>query len=421
MHQDITDISSVEFGEPAVEDIGLREAPEGVDPALWKIWEDEALVRQDKFLWTLKRGLSGLNVGYDNGRTHINKYLHGTHKARYYLIGAESGAGKTTIADFMYVLKLWEAARKMSRRVKILYMSYEIGRVDKLYRWCSYFIFHRHGIRLPADYLQGQIQGRIPTDAHVKLILEAYAEIKGILERREIIIVEDVKHPTAIFESVVEDVFASYGTVVREPVSAEDAARGRRGYIKGYTEGDEEIFVELVVDHLALTGSEMGLDTKGVMDKMSKYAIVLRNLFGCSSAFIQQFSTDMMSAYRNNYGRKDAGAIKPTRLDFGDSKATYRDADIVLGYVKPQNEMDDFYGYNLKPPPQGLGQYFVAEYIMKNRYGPSGRLLPLFVDYVSGYCADLPLDPRDSAAITPFLEHAKQIEQVCQDYSPMTS
>jgi hypothetical protein len=415
MNQGIQDMNLVDI------DLEPREAPEGVSPVIWKQWEDEEALKQDKFLWQLKRGIQGHNVGFDNGRTHLNKYLHGTHKARYYLIGGESGAGKTTIGDFMYVLRLWFAAKAMNRRIKIVYLSYEIGKVEKMYRWCSYFIFLKYGIRLPSDYLQGHIQGRPPSGRHVEMILEAYTTVRQMLDSREVVIVEDVQHPTAVFEGVIRDVFEPNGKVERDTVAPEEAKKGKKGYIRGYTEHDPDLMTMIVVDHLALTGSEMGLDTKGVMDKMSKYMIVLRNMFHCSGLFIQQFSTDMMSAYRSNYGKKDQAAIKPTRLDFGDSKATFRDADVVKGYIKPQTEMDNFYDYNLASPKKGgLGQYFVAEYLMKNRYGPSGKLLPLFVDYVTGWCCDLPLNPEDTEAIKPFLEYAKQIEQVCQDYSPIS-
>lgn len=417
MNQGITDMNLAELEI----DYELREAPEGVDPRIWKQWEDEEQLKQDKFLWALKRGIQGHNVGFDNGRTHINKYLHGTHKARYYLIGGESGAGKTTIADFMYVLRLWFAAKAMKRRVKIIYLSYEIGRIDKMYRWCSYFIWLKHGIRLPSDYLQGHVQGHLPSGKHVEMILEAYTAIRSMIDSKEVVIIENVQHPTAVFEGIIRDTFEPNGKVERDAVTPEEKKKGKLGYVRGYTEYDPDLMTMLVVDHLALTGSEMGLDTKGIMDKMSKYMIVLRNMFNCSGCFIQQFSTDMMNAYRGNYGKKEQAAIKPTRLDFGDSKATFRDADVVLGYVKPQNEgILDFHGYNLLSPVKGgLGQYFVAEYIMKNRYGPSNKILPLFVDYVTGWCSDLPLDPdKETETLKPFLEYAKQIEQVCQDYSP---
>ena len=68
---------------------------------IWEIPDDdiewEALhakwdkIDQDNFIDRVKSGREGLNEGLDNGLQRINKYIHGTHRGRYYLIGADSG------------------------------------------------------------------------------------------------------------------------------------------------------------------------------------------------------------------------------------------------------------------------------------------------------------------------------------------
>lgn len=390
--------------------------PEGVDETLWKQWMDEEELKKDKFLYQLKRGMQGHNVGLDNGLVNINKYIHGTHKARYYLLGGESGSYKTTLADFVFVLKAWESAKKLSRKIKIKYFSFEIGKVEKLYKWCSYYIFIKFGVQLSSDYLQGRINGVLVTKEHSHMILVAYALVQELLKDVEII--EDTLHPTKIFEAMVEEHFAKNGKVERTVVPADELKKNpnKKGYVKGYTENDPDLITIMVVDHLALVGHEMGLGTKDLMDKMSKYAIVLRNLFYCTPVIVQQFSTDMMAAYRGNYGKKTAASIAPSRLDFGDSKATYRDADVILGGVKPQNEMSDFIGYNIGP--DGLGDYFVPWYLMKNRYGPANRMVPLFLDPIVGQPFDLPLDPTNLFAMQDWIDKAQKLEQICQTFSP---
>src|SRR4051812_30720124 len=107
--------------------------PEGIDPALWSQWMNEEELKKDQFLWQLKRGMDGKNLGLGNGLKLVNRYIHGTHKARYYLIGAESGGGKTTIGDFMYVINAWLEAKRTGRKLKIFYLSFEIGKTDKLF------------------------------------------------------------------------------------------------------------------------------------------------------------------------------------------------------------------------------------------------------------------------------------------------
>jgi hypothetical protein len=318
----------IDTGELIDKDIGT--CPEGIDPNLWEIWQDGEKVKSDQFLAQLKRGMSGQNIGLENGLTQINKYIYGTHKARYYLIASESGVGKTTYGDFMYVLNAWKSAKAQGRKIKIFYCSFEIGKVEKLYRWCSYFIFLKHGIRLPSDYLQGRIAGKLVSAQDSNLILEAYGVITEML--KDVIILDHTTHPTSIFESLIDTHFDKIGKVNRAKITETDKKKGRKGYVTGYIEDDPSAITILIIDHLALTGTEMGLETKGIMDKMSKYAIVLRNLFHCTIVFYQQFSTDMMSSYRGLLGKKTEATIAPQRLDFGDSKTTYRDLtkDILL-------------------------------------------------------------------------------------------
>lgn len=412
-------LDNIELIEPLEDGTTDSSPPEGVDPVLWKIWQDEEELKKDKYLWQLKRGMEGHNVGLDNGLTNINKYIYGTHKGRYYLIGAESGVGKTTIGDFMYVLKAWESAKKMGRKIKIFYFSFEIGKTEKLYRWTSYYIFTKFGLQLPSDYLQGRISGMLPSQKDHHMIMAAYTVIKEMLN--DVTIVEDVLHPTKIFEAMVEEHFAKHGTVIRDTVSEEEKKKhpNKKGYVKGYTESDPDMITLMIVDHLALAGNEMGLDTKGIMDKLSKYAIVLRNLFHCTVLFIQQFSTDMMAAYRGAFGKKNEASLAPQRLDFGDSKATFRDADVVMGGTKPQREMSMFMGYNIgHPDSDGLGEYFVAWYVMKNRYGPANRMIPMFLDPIVGIPYDLPLEPNNPMAMQEWIDRAIKLEQICKTYSP---
>lgn len=406
----LLDIPTGEIMEPPFE----SDCPEGIDPALWIQWQDEEELKKDYFLYQLKRGKEGHNVGLENGLTNINKYIYGTQKGWYYLIGGESSSGKTTIGDFMFVLNAWMSAKQQNRPIKIYYCSFEIGKTEKLFRWCSYFIYLKYGVQLPGSYLQGRITDRLIHDQHTLWALEAYTIIKEML--KDVDIVQDTIHPTKIFEDLIESHFAKHGTVKRADISAEDKKKGKKGYVKAYTENDPKLITLLVVDHLALTGTEMHLETKGIMDKMSKYMIVLRNIFHCTGIFYQQFSPDMMSTYRGAYGKKIEAILTPQRIDFGDSKATFRDADIVFGLVGPQKDIEDFKGYKVDKVI-GLGDCFRALYLMKHRYGSANRMVPLFMDGITGMLYDLPLNPYDETLMDPWYAKAQQIEQLCQSFS----
>ena len=396
------------------EDMG--NAPEGVDPELWEKWKGWKTQSSGDFIFQVMRGMKGLNVGWENGLTNVNKYIYGTHQARYYLIGADSSVGKTTIADFMYTLKLWEYAKRTGKRVKIFYCSFEVSKVDKMARWVSYYVFNKFGKHLPSDYILGRISGNLPSKEELSMIMVAYSIVEEMMN--DIVFVQDVVHPTKIFEDLIEAHYSKEGTVIRAEVGSEEKTKGRKGYVKGYIPNDPNLMTVLFIDHLALTGSEQKLDTKGVMDRMSKYCIVLRNLFHTTCVIIQQFSTDLMSFHRTN--KKNPQSIAPQRIDFGDSKATFRDADVVFGLVNPMvYDFDKFEGYQImNDSGEELGQCFRAMYLMKNRYGPSGRLLPLFLDGLTGTVYDLPLTPNNPMAMLPWYNKTTEIEQLCQKFSP---
>lgn len=407
----------------------LAEAPEGVDQEVWDSWKQWKMRPPDDFLFQVRRGMEGRNIGLRNGLETINKYIHGTHQARYYLIGADSGVGKTTLADFMFILKAVEDAERQKRAIKIFYCSFEIGKNDKIARWVSHYVYMKFGIWLTSDYILGRIEGKLLSSnkEHERMVMIAYGFVKKLLWDKDtnptgvINFVGDVIHPTKIFEDLIEAHYEHVGTVERTELSAEQQKKHKKGYVKGYQPNDPDMVTILLIDTLNLTGTEQGLDTKHIMDRMSRYAIVLRNMFHTTCVFIQQFSTDMMTWHRTN--KKNIGAIAPQRIDFGDSKATYRDADIVIGCTKPGDlDFDNFMGYiltteDLSDVVSALGDYFIAVYIMKNRYGPSNKCIPLFMDYIAGIAYDLPLQPLNVMAMEPWHRKAKELDNAILEFS----
>ena len=133
----------------------------------WEKWQQE---HNNSFVYQVQRGRLGHNRGLENGLIRINNSIYGTHQGRYYLIGADSGVGKTTVSDFMFVLKAWQSAKKLGRRIKIFYCSFEISKLAKQARWCSHFIFLIYGVELPASYILGNIPNVYLTDEHMAMV-----------------------------------------------------------------------------------------------------------------------------------------------------------------------------------------------------------------------------------------------------------
>lgn len=361
------------------------------------------------FIAQVEKGRLGGNVGISNGLAGITKYTYGTHKARYYLIGADSGVGKTTMADFMYVINAYESCKCRGKKLYMYYYSFEISLEEKKARWTSYYIYMMHGESIPADYIQGRIEGMMVDNAHMEMVRRAYLYIEELLSCMTVI--EDPVHPTKIFHDIIDHHYDKIGKVLRR--SAYDPKK--KGVIYGWEPkpGEEDQMTIVIIDHMALLMNEQGYDTKQTMDLMSKYFVTLRNLFGLTEIVIQQFNTDITSTYRMN--KKGDPVITPQRIDFGDSRYTFRDANVAIGLVKPAiYDIPIYHKYDITK----LDQYFIAMHLMKNRHGPSQRMLPIFLNGIAGVACDLPLAPTIDLEMQSYYEQADKLEKVCQLYSP---
>lgn len=369
---------------------------------LEKTWVERK--ENDSFLRQLEMGRQGLNVGLDNGLKNINTYLHGTHRGRYYLIASESGVGKTTLLDFTYLYSLWKNCKKRGIRLYVKYFSFELSAAEKKAKWVCQWVKRMYNVDLPPDYIMGRIDGILLTDEHLRMVKRGYGVVTEMMA--DIDLCDSPLHPTGMLTRIL-DHYEKIGTIVRDAPK-----EGKKPYIRGYIPNNPTDFTLVVVDHLALISPEHGaMETKAGMDRWSMYSVMLRNIFQCSIVNVQQFSTSMQDAHRT--GKTTETAIAPQRLDLGDSRYSYRDCDVCLGLVKPvQFNLKSFSGF----PLEVMGQYFIACYLMKNRYGAADRVFPLFMNPVSGMFTDLPLSPQDPA-LPYYIQEAQKIEALCQQFS----
>jgi hypothetical protein len=365
-------------------------------------WDKEP----DEFVKSVNKGRQGLSAGFWNGLKRINDLIYGTHRARYYLIGADSGVGKTTLADFMYTISLWLDCKRRGVPIRIVYLSFELSKREKIARWVSLFIKLLFDQEVPSDYIMGRIPDLLLSDDHLRMVKIAKQYVNEFL--KDCTVVEGGVHPTWILNHMVE-LHEALGTVHRMP--SKDPKK--KGMITGWTPKNPQQVVMMVCDHVALTHSEQGAGLKATIDKLSNYGVMLRNTFDDIIVFLQQFSTDLVSTHRAS--KKGDSYIVPQRLDFGDSKYTYRDADVVFGLVSPiMFDEKTYKGYDITR----LYNYFLACHVMKNRYGPASRMLPLFMNPIAGVFQELPIEPLNELAMEPWYNEVKRLEKVGSLFVP---
>jgi hypothetical protein len=276
-------------------------------------------------------------------------------------------------------------------------------------------LFGHKGVNMPADYVLGRIHGQSVTNTDMKYIHAAYSIVKEFFA--SIRFHEYSINPTGMFMDALTNFYGpTHGLIIRQPLTPEQKADGwKDGRIIGWKPHNPRRVVVQVIDHVALGDPEKGLhSTKDVIDKQSMYAVKLRNLFGMSTFAIQQFNTELSSTFRMQ--KRSEAALHPQRIDFGDSKYTFRDADAVLGLLKPADyDLPTFHKFDVR----ALGNYLVFVFLMKNRYGTSGKLFPKFLNPYSGIFHDLPTDPLNALAMDPWHKEAKRLDSIWQHYKPV--
>lgn len=367
-------------------------------------------VKNPSFIEEVERGRSGANAGLPS-TLRLSTRLHGIQKARYYLIGAHSGIGKTQFIDFFFLISAWLSAKQLGKKIRFIYCSFELSALTKKAKWCAAYLNWKYQLNWSSDFILGRIPEKRPTDEEMKMITEAYTFVEALM--KDMVLIDVPLTPEALTDYVVDHYYAPFGTVTRRPVTEEQKKKKRKGDLAGFKATQEIPLTLLFIDHLALLA---GRDTKKAMDDMSTQLVLMRNLFQLSPVVVQQFNQDLNKSRREAITRhgiaKAPVILAPQQQDFGDSTYTYRDADIVLGLVKPNRfEVAEFAGFPACPPGfGGLGDNLVILYQIKNRYGQMNMVMyPLFMNGIAGMFYDLPnsLDPD----VEPWIELAQNLVQ----------
>lgn len=340
----------------------------------------------------INEGLDGKFQGLSNGFQSINKYVFGVQRGTYYLIGGSSGTYKTTLLDYLIRNAIRDAKEK-DIEYNVFYYSFEIDKITKMCNWTSSLIYQIHGIVIPPEKIKGLGDFRL-TDDEKRIVFEMIPIVEEMCD--SINFRFESTNPTGIFNELWK--FAeNNGKITYEDYTDHDGTVKKR--ISGYKPNNPNVYNIVALDHLYLLRKERGFQTKEVMDKMSEYFVLLRNLFGYTPIILQQFNQGMSNIDRQKFKGVD---LSPSQTDFKDTTNPYQDADVVLGLMCPYKlDMDTCLGYDINK----LRDRMLMLKIIKNRLSRDGIAKGLYVKPESGKFFELP-EP-DSLEINKF--YNKQI------------
>ena len=346
------------------------------------------------FLKEVQRGIEGRNKGLNCGLKRLNKFINGIQKKTYYLVGALQKSGKTALVDCIFVLYPYLLEKKAN--VKWIYYSYEIDLMEKMAKFCAFFMDYKHGIYCDSNYILGRGEHRVKPE-HLPLIEDIYnnelIDLFGKyddeghqLSEGRITFFEEKINPQG-----VKNYLMKYAEDNGEFIKKKVTIKGEEGQLKeidvvtGYKEKDEDLYTIIIVDHLALTKREKGLNLKENIDRLSQHMVFFRNICKFTPVLISQFNRDMGKIERMKFSGEQ---LQPTLEDFKDSGDPGADASLVLGLFNPTllPHLRTHLGYDLIK----IGKSYRSLHILASRNTETGVNLSLMMEGKTGMFRELP-------------------------------
>lgn len=317
----------------------------------------------------IQLGLQGLNEGLPMGLERLSDQIAGIQRARYDLIGGDTGSGKTAFLDTAYVLNPFDYLEKNPGnkiKLEMLYFSLEIGAAAKIAKLMAWKIFKEKGVVVSTNQILSKgKKNRLPQDIYdaIKPQYPYFNKLQTIVDFRD-----GSLHPKQ-FYAIVKEYAEKHGTFTKDPVTKREH----------YTPHDPAKIILIIVDHLGLLNR---MDKKAAIEELSQYAVWFRNTCGFSPVFVQQYNRTIQST-----DRAKLNMVEPRLADFKQTAQTQEDANTVIALFSPNRyKLQDFYGIQV----QQLKNRLRAAYFLKNRDGEEGLHVPLNFFGEVGYFREFP-------------------------------
>lgn len=348
----------------------------------------------------IDRGREGDYAGIPvNTLPRLNNYLAGIQGGRYDLIGADSGVGKTSFADYFYLISPIESIINGETDFEYMvdYYSLEISKKRKLVKLSALYMYLKFGIIVDYKSLlsMGGQSNKLPDHLY-----NAFLKTEEFIERLGdyVRIHEGRTYPTQIAvwtqkyrETVGKIKWRDVSDQDSELINSNPFDKGdprRYQYERVYVPNKVRFIHQVMVDHIgkirreheeAKSAAPRLLNKKDNIDKHSDLCVEGRDFYGTSYVNISQFNRG-----KGDINRQKFKELRPEREDFKDSGNTFEDADLVYALFDPEvYNIKTYMNYDVAKL-DGRGRFL---FILKNRDGDGNvELATRFIGECGHYC-----------------------------------
>jgi len=314
----------------------------------------------DNSLSRIKDGRNGLNKGIPHNINNLEKYIPSINKGMYYLIGADTGSGKTAFVDDLFLYNTFDyyMQNKDKMKLNVNYFSLEIDATSKIVKGMVRKLLLDYGIaNIDTNYILSRGKNRISDEIYQKVLgtRKYFEELEDVVR-----IYDNSVSPTDI-KKILKYWSDKYYIDYQNRI----VPKNNNHYIIN------------VIDHIGLIKNEPGMNKKQSIDHLSSDILIpTRNMFGMTNVMVQQLNRNTTAD-----GRKDE-AIAPMLSDFKETGSTQEDANMVLALFNPHR-----YGMTTYKKVD-IDKTFRSCLVLKNRDGEAGSESALKMHGPSGHFKD---------------------------------
>ena len=330
----------------------------------------------------------------------------GIEQGKYYQITAQSKAGKTQLADALFVFNTVKQIidDNLDIRLKIFYFSLELSKEEKMLSCFANILYIKEGLRIAPTDLKSTHAKKVLSSE----VLEIISKYQKYFDKIEEIVefIDDIRHSTGIYDLVRKYALAN-GTVYYRDI----IIKGEITQVEDrYEPNDPEEYVMIIIDHIGLiqpqklNGTQLSLH-ESISLLSSDYLIKLRNRFNYIPVVVIQ-----QAIAGENIEHKKAGALRPSVANLGDNKLIARDCNMMIGIFSPfKHEIPEYMGYDVTKFKDNIR--FME--IIISRDGGAGTICPLYFDGAVTYFKELPRsdDKESMEKVYNFLKNIKNNEK----------
>lgn len=299
----------------------------------------------ESFLESVDRGREGKLQGDSIGLPKLEQVIDGVCKGVYYLIGGESGTGKSSLMLYSFVYRPI-MAHLNDNNLRISLFSLEMNMDKIMAKLLSTYIFETYGKVYTVKQLLSAQKGYILDDDGYKIVQECVPWMK-IVESKLTIYDKNVS-AKSIYSHILKEL---------EELGHFEETDKR----KIYYPNNPDLLHIVITDHIARVFPVDGNTIKQEMDLTSKYLYSLKNRCNITPVVLQQLNRSIQSMDR----RKESMVI-PLTSDFKDSGSSQEDSEIILAIFSPNKaKLSTHCGYDIKQ----LRDNYRGIFVLKSRYG----------------------------------------------------